>query len=137
MKNVRLEVIPELVEHGHEAILRCSYELEDAPLYSLKWYRGTFEFYRYSPNEKPTTKIFNFTWIEVNVSILFPAYFLSNNIARCVYIIKRRHSFFNLFHIRGYDIVLYIQFGIVACFFKRFSLWIPIFTRVLCLLTRR
>ncbi|XP_001603362.2 uncharacterized protein LOC100119624 isoform X2 [Nasonia vitripennis] len=66
LKNVRLEVIPELVEHGHEAILRCSYELEDAPLYSLKWYRGTYEFYRYSPNEKPATKIFNFTWIEVN-----------------------------------------------------------------------
>ncbi|XP_011497931.1 PREDICTED: uncharacterized protein LOC105362239 [Ceratosolen solmsi marchali] len=68
LKNVRLEVIPEAVEHGHEATLRCYYELEQAPLYSLKWYRGSFEFYRFSPSENPATKIFNFSWIEVDPS---------------------------------------------------------------------
>ncbi|KAL7288511.1 hypothetical protein TKK_0017473 [Trichogramma kaykai] len=68
LKNVKLEVTPEVVEQGQEAILRCSYELEDEPLYSLKFYRGEHEFYRYSPNERPQTKIFNFTWIEVDAS---------------------------------------------------------------------
>lgn len=68
LKNVRLEIIPEAVEQGHEATLRCFYELEEAPLYSLKWYRGHYEFYRFSPSENPPTKIFNFTWIEVDVS---------------------------------------------------------------------
>ncbi|CAB0042847.1 unnamed protein product [Trichogramma brassicae] len=67
LKNVKLEVTPEVVEQGHEAILRCSYELEDEPLYSLKFYRGEHEFYRYSPNERPQTKIFNFSWIEVDL----------------------------------------------------------------------
>ncbi|KAL7288514.1 hypothetical protein TKK_0017476 [Trichogramma kaykai] len=66
LKNVKLEVSPQAVEQGHEATLRCHYELEEAPLYSLKYYRGSYEFYRYSPNERPQTKIFNFTWIEVD-----------------------------------------------------------------------
>ncbi|CAB0042838.1 unnamed protein product [Trichogramma brassicae] len=68
LKNVKLEVSPQAVEQGHEATLRCHYELEEAPLYSLKYYRGSYEFYRYSPNERPQTKIFNFTWIEVDIN---------------------------------------------------------------------
>lgn len=62
---------PEIVEYGHEVLLQCHYELEDAILYSLKWYRGSYEFYRYSPGENPDIKIFNFTWIDVDVSLRF------------------------------------------------------------------
>ena len=59
-----------MVERGREVVLRCDYDLEGAPLYSLKWYRGFYEFYRYSPSENPSTKIFNFSWINVDVSFI-------------------------------------------------------------------
>ncbi|KAK2583270.1 hypothetical protein KPH14_009280 [Odynerus spinipes] len=62
--NVSLEVIPEAVQRGQEVILRCHYDL--VPLYTVKWYRGNNEFYRYSPNEEPATKIFNTTGIHVD-----------------------------------------------------------------------
>lgn len=57
-----------MVQRGQEVILRCHYDLENAPLYSLKWYRGRYEFYRFSPSEDPATKIFNITGIYVDVS---------------------------------------------------------------------
>lgn len=66
LRNVSLEVVPEAVQRGQEVILRCHYDLEKAPLYSVKWYRGRYEFYRYSPNEEQTTKIFNITGIHVD-----------------------------------------------------------------------
>ncbi|XP_053972903.1 uncharacterized protein LOC128886164 isoform X2 [Hylaeus anthracinus] len=49
-------------------MLRCHYDLEDAPLYSLKWYRGSHEFYRFAPSEEPPTKIFNITGIYVDIA---------------------------------------------------------------------
>ncbi|XP_033215336.1 uncharacterized protein LOC117171815 isoform X2 [Belonocnema kinseyi] len=66
LKNVSLEVIPRAVENGHEAKLRCHYNLENAPLYSVKWYRGNHEFYRYQPTLQPTMKVFNIPFIEVD-----------------------------------------------------------------------
>ncbi|XP_043470550.1 uncharacterized protein LOC122503860 isoform X2 [Leptopilina heterotoma] len=51
LMNVSLEVIPAIIENGNEAILRCHYHPENTPLFTLKWYRGTYEFYRYQPNE--------------------------------------------------------------------------------------
>ncbi|XP_032666573.1 platelet endothelial cell adhesion molecule-like [Odontomachus brunneus] len=68
LREVSLELIPEVVQRGQEVILRCHYDLENAPLYSLKWYRGRYEFYRFSPNEDPTTKIFNITGIYVDLA---------------------------------------------------------------------
>ncbi|CAD1476090.1 unnamed protein product, partial [Heterotrigona itama] len=61
LRNVSLEVVPEVVQRGQKVILRCHYDLEKAPLYSLKWYRGRHEFYRYTPSEEPATKVFNIT----------------------------------------------------------------------------
>ncbi|EZA61954.1 hypothetical protein X777_08629 [Ooceraea biroi] len=66
LREVSLEVVPEVVQRGKEAILRCHYDLEKAPLYSLKWYRGRHEFYRFSPSEDPATKIFNISGIYVD-----------------------------------------------------------------------
>lgn len=43
---------------GQSAILRCSYDLEDAALYSIRWYRAETEFYRYVPREMPPTMVF-------------------------------------------------------------------------------
>ncbi|XP_029171171.1 uncharacterized protein LOC114940614 [Nylanderia fulva] len=66
LREIRLEVVPEVVQRGQEAILRCHYDLETAPLYSLKWYRGRHEFYRFAPTEEPSTKIFNISGIYVD-----------------------------------------------------------------------
>ena len=69
LRNVSLQLNPEVVERGREVVLRCDYDLEGAPLYSLKWYRGNYEFYRYSPSETPSTKDFKFPWVTVDVSL--------------------------------------------------------------------
>ncbi|KYQ53153.1 hypothetical protein ALC60_07883 [Trachymyrmex zeteki] len=66
LRGVSLEVVPEVVQRGEEVILRCHYDLENAPLYSLKWYRGRHEFYRFSPTEESSTKIFNISGINVD-----------------------------------------------------------------------
>ncbi|XP_012553329.2 uncharacterized protein LOC101739773 [Bombyx mori] len=43
---------------GQSAVLRCSYDLEGAALYSIKWYRAETEFYRFVPREMPPTMVF-------------------------------------------------------------------------------
>ncbi|KDR09780.1 hypothetical protein L798_00273, partial [Zootermopsis nevadensis] len=69
LKNVSLLVFPPTVQKGSQASLLCQYDLEEAPLYSVKWYRGNFEFYRFSPGEKPDTKIFPYPGIHVDLSV--------------------------------------------------------------------
>lgn len=69
LKNLTLSVYPEVIRRGQSAQLHCSYEVYDVPLYSVKWYRGIFEFYRYTPFEHPPGKTFFFnTGIKVDVS---------------------------------------------------------------------
>ena len=53
--NVR---IPEFIQTGESADLTCSFNLGGDDLYSVKWYKGRHEFYRYMPNEQPKIKIF-------------------------------------------------------------------------------
>ncbi|KYB28506.1 uncharacterized protein LOC659208 [Tribolium castaneum] len=67
LKDVVLTIRPEVVERGSFATLICSYDLEGATLYYVKWYRGMHEFYRYTPSERPTTKIFPIDTINVDV----------------------------------------------------------------------
>jgi hypothetical protein len=67
LKDVVLEIEPEIVHLGEDSTLRCSYDLEDAPLYCVKWYRGRHEFYRYTPKEHPSTKIFPFPGVHVDL----------------------------------------------------------------------
>uniref|UniRef100_A0A182JXS8 Ig-like domain-containing protein n=1 Tax=Anopheles christyi TaxID=43041 RepID=A0A182JXS8_9DIPT len=67
LRNLSLSIKPPWVRRGQEAQLHCQYEMEGAPLYSVKWYRGTLEFYRYSPFENPPAKIFPFTGIKVDI----------------------------------------------------------------------
>ncbi|XP_011864520.1 PREDICTED: uncharacterized protein LOC105560219 [Vollenhovia emeryi] len=66
LRKVSLELDPEVVQRGEKVILRCHYDLEEALLYSLKWYRGKHEFYRFSPAEEPSTKVFNISGINVD-----------------------------------------------------------------------
>lgn len=63
--------VPSAVLVGETVSLECSWQLEDEEaLYSVKWYRGREEFYRYIPKELPHTRVFPLPGIEVDVSNL-------------------------------------------------------------------
>ncbi|XP_052753582.1 cell adhesion molecule DSCAML1-like isoform X1 [Galleria mellonella] len=47
-----------LAGEGQSAVLECSYDLEGAPLYSIRWYKSETEFYRYVPREMPPSMVF-------------------------------------------------------------------------------
>ncbi|XP_061936738.1 uncharacterized protein LOC107995727 isoform X5 [Apis cerana] len=57
LREVRIQ-IPTAVKKGDSAILNCWYDTEGDPLYTVKWYKGGREFYRYAPNEIPIFKTF-------------------------------------------------------------------------------
>lgn len=59
--------VPEAAKSGSTVTLGCDYDLENTPLYSVKWYRGDEEFYRYVPKESPPTKVFATSNINVDV----------------------------------------------------------------------
>lgn len=61
--------IPLAVRRGDDAHLFCNYDLENDTLYSVKWYKGRREFYRYLPKENPAMKLFPLPGINVEVSI--------------------------------------------------------------------
>ncbi|CAG9770431.1 unnamed protein product [Ceutorhynchus assimilis] len=58
LKNVTLYIEPSIVQQGGSSTLRCTFDLEKDKLYSVKWYRGSYEFYRYDMTEPPETKSF-------------------------------------------------------------------------------
>ncbi|KAH8383335.1 hypothetical protein KR009_008026 [Drosophila setifemur] len=68
LRDVTLLVEPPAVRRGQSVALRCDYQLDGAPLYSIKFYRGQMEFYRYTPGEYPHTKVFQYPGIRVDVS---------------------------------------------------------------------
>ncbi|KAH8271319.1 hypothetical protein KR018_006595 [Drosophila ironensis] len=66
LRDVNLLVQPPAVRRGQTVALRCDYHLDGAPLYSIKFYRGQMEFYRYTPAEYPHTKVFQYPGIRVD-----------------------------------------------------------------------
>lgn len=46
------------VKEGDNAVLRCLFDLNGDSLYSVKWYKGGREMYRYMPREVPSVKVF-------------------------------------------------------------------------------
>ncbi|XP_004933569.2 uncharacterized protein LOC101737324 [Bombyx mori] len=67
LKSLQIHV-PKAVLTGTDAELMCTYELEGALLYSIRWYRNMIEFYRYVPKESPATKVFPVAEIKVDVA---------------------------------------------------------------------
>lgn len=66
LRDVRV-VIPAAVKRGDNAILICNYDMEGDSLYSIKWYKGRREFYRYTPKEPQSIKTFPVAGISVEV----------------------------------------------------------------------
>ena len=62
--------IPNAIQSGRNVILACEYELENDDLYSVKWYKGKREFYRFTPQ---STKTFPVNGIIVEVSFSIPS----------------------------------------------------------------
>ncbi|CAB0043474.1 unnamed protein product [Trichogramma brassicae] len=67
LKNLKI-IVPERVRVGDSALLTCSYDLEDAQLYAIKWYFEDEEFYRFVPKKQPPHDTFPVRNIQVNVS---------------------------------------------------------------------
>lgn len=63
-------VIPRAVSVGDTVTLQCKYDLEGEPLYTVKWYKGQSEFYRFLPKELPNTQVFALPGIDVDVSAI-------------------------------------------------------------------
>ncbi|KAF6213667.1 hypothetical protein GE061_011389 [Apolygus lucorum] len=69
LEGLRLEIFPSVAHRGGEVRMTCIYDLGDSPLCYVKWYRGNFEFYRYTPSENPPHKLFPYPGIHVNVGL--------------------------------------------------------------------
>ncbi|XP_055539335.1 uncharacterized protein LOC129726538 [Wyeomyia smithii] len=67
LKDVRVSV-PAAIRRGDNANLICHYDMEGAALYSVKWYKGKREFFRYTPKENPSLKAFPVLGITVERS---------------------------------------------------------------------
>lgn len=63
--------VPAAVKKGDNVNLICNYDMEGDVLYSVKWYKGKHEFYRYTPKENPAMKVFAASGITVDVSVFF------------------------------------------------------------------
>lgn len=57
LRDVKIKVPPAVVQ-GHKAVLKCIFDLEGDKLYSVKWYRGAGEFYRFTPSDVDPIKQF-------------------------------------------------------------------------------
>lgn len=69
LKDVRVK-IPTAVRKSDNAVLNCYYDMEGDSLYSVKWYKGRREFYRYSPKENPAMKTFPIAGVHIVVSLI-------------------------------------------------------------------
>lgn len=68
MKDNFFVSLPRAVIKGDSVTLTCHYELfEDENLYSLKWYRQSNEFFRYTPKDNPKFKTFKLPGVDVDM----------------------------------------------------------------------
>ena len=72
---INLLDVPSAATTGTEVRLLCDYDLERQGLYQIKWYKGSHEFYRYSPGDMTKKKSFLVNNLNVDVSIINFKYF--------------------------------------------------------------
>lgn len=70
-RTTEFRVIPRVVQRGHNVTMACLYDLQDYEVYSVKWYKETHEFYKFSPLDRPKTKVSHVDGITIDVSIFF------------------------------------------------------------------
>ncbi|KAL0267588.1 UNVERIFIED_CONTAM: hypothetical protein PYX00_009820 [Menopon gallinae] len=76
LRDLRVSV-PQAIRRGETAVLLCDFDLEGDSLYTVKWYKGRREFYRFTPKDEFPIKTFPIERIpierhvDVSVPILF------------------------------------------------------------------
>lgn len=71
LKDVKLTLEPSVVKLKGTSTLRCTYDLEGDKLYSVKWYRGSHEFYRYDVTAESPSRYFEMAGTKPDVSTAF------------------------------------------------------------------
>uniref|UniRef100_A0A1Y1N023 Ig-like domain-containing protein n=1 Tax=Photinus pyralis TaxID=7054 RepID=A0A1Y1N023_PHOPY len=61
--------VPRWSSPGETVELTCDYDFGNDPLYSIKWYKDSSEFYRFVPGERPPGKVFRTDGIRVNMTM--------------------------------------------------------------------
>ncbi|XP_061397895.1 uncharacterized protein LOC133333601, partial [Musca vetustissima] len=59
--------IPKHIMRYEDAALGCKYDLDGESLYSVKWYKDGFEFYRYVPRDMPPGQVFPLPGVDVDL----------------------------------------------------------------------
>lgn len=85
-------MIPQAVERHKNAVLKCVYNMEGETLYSIKWYKGQNEFFRYTPGENPPEKVFSLRGVNVLVRIYPTSESLSLTNCGCNALLESRSS---------------------------------------------
>lgn len=80
--------IPNHVVRNNTVRLECHFDMNGEALYSVKWYKDGFEFYRYVPKDHPPALVFEQTGVYVNVRL-----FLKKYIELFVYYITQKINF--------------------------------------------
>ncbi len=60
--------IPRHTDLHQAAILSCNFDLGQGKLYSVKWYKDEFEFFRYMPDNSPQIQTFPLDGVNLDVS---------------------------------------------------------------------
>lgn len=59
--------IPNHVVRNNTVRLECHFDMNGEALYSVKWYKDGYEFYRYVPRDHPPAQVFDQNGVYVNV----------------------------------------------------------------------
>lgn len=60
--------IPNHVIRNNTVRLECHFDMNGEALYSVKWYKDGYEFYRYVPRDHPPAQVFDQNGVNVDVS---------------------------------------------------------------------
>ncbi|KAF2367475.1 Immunoglobulin-like domain, partial [Trinorchestia longiramus] len=67
--NVLSVDVPSHEVAGKPVKLTCNYDLEGDVLYSVKWYRGSSEFFRYIPGDHPPIQVYDLPGVVVDSAV--------------------------------------------------------------------
>ncbi|KAL0278583.1 UNVERIFIED_CONTAM: hypothetical protein PYX00_000363 [Menopon gallinae] len=57
-----------VIRRGETAVFMCDFDLEGDSLYSVKWYKGMSEFFRFTPKDEFPIKTFPLEGLNIDVS---------------------------------------------------------------------
>ncbi|KAK8775877.1 hypothetical protein V5799_030775 [Amblyomma americanum] len=72
--------VPSRPTRGSTVKLECLYDLENDPLYSVKWYKDQQEFFRFSPRDRPAKRVFKVKGLTVNLAESSESSVVLNNV---------------------------------------------------------